>query len=63
MARPKKRPEEGDETQSVSIRFPASLKNDAVALADADSRSFNFVVVRALEEWVERERAKKRASR
>ena len=64
MARPKKRPDAHESpTTSVSIRFPVALKAEAIGYAEGDRRSFNFYVVRSVEDAVERDRAKRKASR
>lgn len=62
MAPPKKRLDD-EETISVSVRWPVTLKDQAAQLGKDDDRSFNSVAVRALREWVEREQAKRKGGR
>lgn len=43
----------------ITVRFPAKLRDDLKAAADADGRSFNAFVVRALQAAIERDRKRR----
>jgi len=55
---PRKDDDERDEVP-VTIRFPRGLQAEAKEFADADDRSFNLYVVRALRAQVESDRKRK----
>lgn len=57
------RRDEKDENVTVSIRFPKNLHKDAETEANADDRTLNSLVVKAVRVYVEGEQAKRKAGR
>lgn len=55
MPRPKK-PAADAPGVPITVRFPAKVRDDATAAAEADDRSFNSYVVRAVQAAVERDK-------
>jgi len=52
---PRKRTDTGEESEpnvSITIRFPASLRKRAVAVAIAEDRAFSSLVIYALRRYV-----------
>lgn len=53
-------PKKDDAEVPVTIRFPRDVHKDAKDEADADDRTLNSLVIRAVRVYVEGERAKKK---
>lgn len=52
MGRPRKTEDEKDDTVSVTFRLPREMHATLAKNADADERSLNLYVTRALREWL-----------